>query len=307
VIPAYNEAEVLPLLYQRLTTVMDALDEPYEMIVVDDGSRDGTVARLAAFAAADPRLKYLCLARNFGHQVALTAGLDHASGQAVVTMDADLQHPPELLPELIAKWREGFDIVYTERQNTADAGLVKRLTSRLFYGLINRASATQIPLNAADFRLLDRKVVDSLARLPERARFLRGLIAWVGYQQTVVPFEAPERAAGQTKYTLRKMLRFALDAVTSFSSLPLRIAGYCGFLASIAGFMLGAVTIYQKLFVPDRNLPGYTTIVVLILFLGGLQLICLGIIGEYIAKIYEEVKGRPLYLIRDAVGFGDGS
>jgi len=307
VIPAYNEAEVLPLLYQRLTAVMDALDEPYEMIVVDDGSRDGTVAKLAEFAAADPRLKYLCLARNFGHQVALTAGLDHAAGQAVITMDADLQHPPELLPELIAKWREGNDIVYTERQNTADAGLVKRLTSRLFYGLINRASPTRIPPNAADFRLLDRKVVDSLAKLPERARFLRGLIAWVGYQQTVVPFEAPERAAGQTKYTLRKMLRFALDAVTSFSSLPLRIAGYCGFLASMAGFALGAVTIYQKLFVPDRNLPGYTTIVVLILFLGGLQLISLGIIGEYIAKIYEEVKGRPLYLIRDAVGFGEPS
>lgn len=307
VIPAYHEAEVLPLLHQRLTPVLESLGEPYEVIVVDDGSLDATVQVLDDLAGSDPRWKYLSLARNFGHQVALTAGMDHAAGQAVITMDADLQHPPELLPELIAKWREGFEIVYTERQNTADAGLVKRLTSRLFYGLINRASATQIPLNAADFRLLDRKVVDSLARLPERARFLRGLIAWVGYRQTVVPFEAPERAAGQTKYTFRKMLRFAIDAVTSFSSLPLRMAGYCGFVTSLAGFGLGAATIWQKLFVPDRNVPGYTTIVVLILFLGGLQLISLGIIGEYLAKIYEEVKGRPLYLVRQAVGFRDES
>ena len=307
VIPAYNEAEVLPLLHERLTAVMGGLGEPYEILVVDDGSRDRTPELLAEIATRDEHVKFLSLARNFGHQVALTAGLDHATGQAVITMDADLQHPPELLPELIAKWREGYEIVYTERQDTADAGLVKRLTSRLFYGAINRASATQIPLNAADFRLLDRQVVDSLARLPERARFLRGLIAWVGYRQTVVPFEAPERAAGTTKYTFRKMLRFAVDAVTSFSSLPLRVAGYLGFLTSFAGFGLGAVTIYQKIFVPDRNLPGYTTIVVLILFLGGLQLLSLGIIGEYIAKIYEEVKGRPLYLVRQAVGFRDDS
>jgi len=303
VVPAYNEAEVLPLLHQRLTAVMAPLAEPYEIIVVNDGSSDRTADVLAELAGADSHLRYLTLARNFGHQVALTAGLEHATGDAVITLDADLQHPPELIPELIGRWREGFEIVYTERRDTAGVGWSKKLTSRLFYAVINRASATQIPLGAADFRLLDRRVVLALRHLPERARFLRGLIAWLGYRQTVVPFDAAERAAGQTKYTLGRMVRFAVDAVTSFSSLPLRLASYVGFAVSAAGFLLGAATVYDFLFRPSRNVPGYTTIVVLILFLGGLQLISLGIIGEYIARIYEEVKGRPLYLVRDAVGF----
>ena len=303
VVPAYNEAEVLPLLYERVTAVMAALGESYELILVNDGSRDATAQVLADLAARDPRVRYLTLARNFGHQIALTCGMDHATGDAVITLDADLQHPPELIGELLAQWRAGHEIVYTERRNTAGVGLAKRVTSRLFYGLINRASATHIPLNAADFRLLDRQVVDSLQRLPERARFLRGLIAWVGYRQAVVPFEAPERAAGLTKYTFRKMLRFAVDAVTGFSSLPLQLASYVGFVVSVAGFLLGLVTIWQRLFEPGRNVAGYTTIVVLILFLGGLQLISLGIIGEYIARIYEEVKGRPLYLVREMKGF----
>lgn len=303
VVPAFNEADVLPLLHDRLRAALAQLGDDYEVIVVDDGSRDQTVEVLQSICDQDPNWRYLSFARNFGHQIALTAGMDHAVGDAVVTLDADLQHPPELIAELVEQWRQGYEIVYTERRNTADAGLLKRLTSRVFYALINRSSATRIPLNAADFRLLDRKVVDSLQRLPERARFLRGLIAWVGYRQTVVPFDAPERAAGTTKYTLRKMLRFALNAITSFSSLPLQIASYIGFLVSLAGFALGAATIYDKLVHPDENVPGYTTIVVVVLFLGGLQLISLGIIGEYIARIYEEVKGRPLYLIRDQGGF----
>ncbi|MCC7490953.1 MAG: glycosyltransferase family 2 protein [Fimbriimonadaceae bacterium] len=303
VCPAYNEVEVLPLFCAQLRDVLAAVGEPYEVLLVDDGSRDGTAAWLREEAARDPHLRVIRLARNFGHQVALTAGLDHASGDAVITMDSDLQHPPELIPTLLERWREGAQIVYTERLDTAGVGPLKRLTSRLFYGLINRASATPIPLNAADFRLLDRQVVDSLQRLPERARFLRGLIAWVGYQQAVVPFRAPARAAGQTKYTFRKMLRFALDAVTSFSSLPLRLASYFGFAVSAAGAVLGLATVADYLLRPGRNEPGYTTIVCLILLIGGLQLVSLGIIGEYIARIYEEVKGRPLYLIRETVGF----
>ena len=303
VVPAYNEEEALPLLHERLTAVMAEVGEDYEIIIVNDGSRDGTEAVLEDLAARDPRVKFVSLTRNFGHQVALTAGMDHAAGDAVVTLDADLQHPPELIPTLLEHWRAGNEIVYTERTDTAGVSWFKRATSRLFYALINRASTTRIPLNAADFRLLDRKVVDSLSRLPERARFLRGLIAWVGYRQAVVPYEAGKRAAGDPKYNFRRMLHFAVDGVTSFSSLPLQAASYVGFSVSAIGFLYGLVVLYWK--ARDLNVAGWTTTVCLILFLGGLQLICLGVIGEYLARIYEEVKGRPLYLVRKTAGFDE--
>lgn len=301
VVPAHNEQEVLPQFLARVTAVMTDLGESYEVVFVNDGSSDNTAQVLADLASADPHVRYLNLARNFGHQIALTAGLEHASGDCVVTLDSDLQHPPEMIPELVGKWREGFEVVCTEKTDTVDIGWSKKLATQIFYRLLNRVSNTQIPLNTADFRLLDRRVVDTLSELPERARFLRGLIAWVGYRQTVIPYEASARAAGQPSYTVRKLAQLALDGITSFSTVPLRVASYLGFLVSLAGFLYGLLVIGWKL----RGLTpeGWTTTVCLILFLGGLQLICLGIIGEYVARIYEEVKHRPLYLVREAVGF----
>ncbi|MBI2301969.1 MAG: glycosyltransferase family 2 protein [Armatimonadetes bacterium] len=302
VVPAFNEEQALPLLHERLTAVMAGLGEDYEIVVVDDGSRDGTRDVLARLAGADSHLRYLVLSRNFGHQLALTAGLDHARGDAVISLDADLQHPPELIPELVRRWREGHEIVYTQRTDTAGAGWFKRLSSRWFYALINRASAVHVPENAADFRLLDRRVVDDLRRFPERARFLRGMIAWLGYRQAVVPFEAPVRAAGEAKYNVRKMLLFAIDAITSFSSLPLRLASAMGFFFSLVGVVYVMVVVYWYFYA--QVVPGWSTTVCLILIVGGLQLTCLGVMGEYLARIYEEVKGRPLYLVREMAGFG---
>lgn len=301
---ALDEADNLPRLHERLTAVLSALGEPYEIILVDDGSRDATPAVLAELAAADSHLRYLRLSRNFGQQAALSAGLERARGAAVITLDADLQHPPEQIVELVAQWRAGAQIVYTQRTDPPRVGWLKRVTSRGFYRLLNRLSATPVPLGAADFRLLDRPVVDALRAMPERARFLRGLIAWAGYTTAVVPYTAGERAAGAPKYTLARMLRFALDGLTSFSSAPLKWAGGCGCLTALLGFLYGLSVVYDRFFT-DRNVEGWTTLVVLLLFLGGLNLVFLGIVGEYLARIYDEVKQRPLYLVREAVGFDE--
>lgn len=301
---ALNEADNLPALHSRLTASLAALGEPYEIVMVDDGSTDDTPRVLAELAAADPHLRYLRLSRNFGQQIALTAGLERARGAAVITLDADLQHPPELLGELVRRWRAGAQIVYTQRTDTPQLGWLKRTTSRGFYRLLNRLSATEVPQAAADFRLLDRQVVESLRQMPERARFLRGLIAWTGYTTDCVPYAAGERAGGAPKYTLGRMIRFALDGLTSFTSAPLKLASVIGFVIALLGFLYGLLIIYHKLFT-TRNVPGWTTLVVLVLFLGGLNLIFLGIVGEYIARIFEEVKQRPLYLVREAVGFDE--
>jgi polyisoprenyl-phosphate glycosyltransferase len=302
VIPVYNEAEVLPALYDRLTRVLEALIEPYELIFVDDGSQDDSPLLLRDIQARDERVKFLSLSRNFGHQIAITAGLDYSSGQAAVVMDADLQDPPEVIPRLIEQWRKGYDIVFAVRAKRQGDGLFKRATAAIFYRLFRRMTATEIPLDAGDFRLMSRRAVEVLQSLRERNRFIRGLAGWVGFPQTSVSFVRDVRQAGETKYPLKKMLRFALNGLMSFSLVPLQLASYFGFLISSIAFFYIAYAIGLKLFT-DRVVLGWTSVMVAVLFLGGVQLISLGIIGEYIGRIYEEVKQRPLYVVDEAKGF----
>jgi polyisoprenyl-phosphate glycosyltransferase len=302
VIPVYNEAEVLPSLYDRLTRVMEGLVEPYEIIFVNDGSQDDSTPLLRDFQAKDGRVKFLNFSRNFGHQIAITAGLDYSSGQAAVVMDADLQDPPEVIPRLIDQWRKGYDVVFAVRAKRQGEGLFKRATAAIFYRLFRRMTATEIPLDAGDFRLMSRRAVDTLQSIRERNRFIRGLAGWIGFRQTSVTFVRDVRQAGETKYPLKKMLRFALNGLLSFSLVPLQLASYLGFLISSIGFFYIAYAIGLKLFT-DRVVLGWTSVMVAVLFLGGVQLISLGIIGEYIGRIYEEVKQRPLYIVDEAKGF----
>jgi polyisoprenyl-phosphate glycosyltransferase len=302
VIPVYNEAEVLPALYDRLTRVMEGLVEPYEIIFVNDGSRDDSTLLLRDFQARDERVKLLSFSRNFGHQIAITAGLDYSSGQAAVVMDADLQDPPEVVPQLIEQWRKGYDIVFAVRAKRQGEGFFKRATAALFYRLFRRMAATEIPLDAGDFRLMSRRAVEALQSIRERNRFIRGLAGWIGFRQTTVTFVRDVRQAGETKYPLKKMLRFALNGLLSFSLMPLQLASYLGFLISSIGFFYIVYAIGLKLFT-NRVVWGWTSVMVAVLFLGGVQLVSLGIIGEYIGRIYEEVKQRPLYVVDEAKGF----
>jgi polyisoprenyl-phosphate glycosyltransferase len=302
VIPVYNEAEVLPALYDRLTRVLEALIEPYEIIFVNDGSQDDSPLLLRDFQARDERVKFLSFSRNFGHQIAITAGLDYSSGQAAVVMDADLQDPPEVIPRLIEQWRKGYDIVFAVRAKRQGEGLFKRATATIFYRLFRRMTATEIPLDAGDFRLMSRRAVEALQSIRERNRFIRGLAGWIGFPQTSVTFVRDVRQAGETKYPLKKMLQFALNGLMSFSLVPLQLASYLGFLISSIAFFYIAYAIGLKLFT-DRVVLGWTSVMVAVLFLGGVQLISLGIIGEYIGRIYEEVKQRPLYVVDEAKGF----
>ncbi len=306
VVPLFNEMETLPLLYERLTGVMERLGEPYEVIFVNDGSQDGSLEFLKELAGKDQRIKFLSLSRNFGHQTAMTCGLDYSRGEAVVVMDADLQDPPEFIPELINKWREGFDVVYAIREQRPGDSPFKRVTAALFYRLIRRLARFDIPADTGDFRLLSRRAVEALKKAKERGRFVRGLVSWIGYRQTGVRFVRQERVAGRTKYPFRKMLRFAVDGITSFSFLPLQMATYFGFITSGLSFIYIVWAVLQKL-LTDRPVVGWTSVIVVMLFIGGVQLITLGVIGEYIGRIYEEVKQRPLYLVDEAVGFESGS
>lgn len=302
IIPVYNEAEVVPALYWRLTRIMEGLGELYEIIFVDDGSRDDSPALLRELWEKDTRVKFLSLSRNFGHQIAITAGLDHSSGQAVIVMDADLQDPPELIPQLIEQWRKGFDLVFAVRQQRRGDGLFKRATAALFYRIFRYLSATDIPMDAGDFRLMSRRAVEALKVIRERNRFIRGLAGWIGFPQTSVPFVRDVRQAGETKYSLKTMVRFAFNGIISFSLVPLQLAGYFGFVVSATSFVYLAYAVWLKLFT-DRVVLEWTSVMVAMLFLGGVQLISLGIIGEYFGRIYEEVKQRPLYIIGEAKGF----
>jgi len=304
VAPVFNEEGILEELHRRVTKVMDTLDEPYELVLVNDGSTDRSLELMLRLRERGDRVKIINFSRNFGHQVAITAGLDYAQGDAVIIIDADLQDPPEVILDLIAKWKEGYEVVYAVRESRRGETWFKELTAKLFYRLMSRITDVEIPKDAGDFRLTDRKVVKALREIRERHRFMRGLSVWTGFRQTGVTYVRAERYAGETKYPLRKMLRFALDGITSFSYLPLQIATYLGFaIASISLIAIIAV-IFLRLY-GRHALLGQATTLVSVLFLGGIQLIFLGIIGEYLGRIYDEVKARPLYLVSDTWGFGE--
>jgi dolichol-phosphate mannosyltransferase len=302
VVPMFNEEEMVPAFHAEVTRVLKGAGVSFEVIYVDDGSRDGTLDKLRALQAADPAVRVLSFSRNFGHQAAMSAGLDAAAGRAVAIMDGDLQDPPALLPAMMEKWREGFDVVYAVRRSRDGETLFKRFTAHVFYRFLRAAAGIDLPVDTGDFRLVDRKVVDALRALPERNRFLRGLVSWIGFRQTGVPFDRPARAAGETKFSLWKMVRFAVDGITSFSVLPLRLVTATGFLcAGISAVLLGWA-LYVKLFT-DQGVQGWTSIMGVVLFLGGVQLLSVGILGEYVARLVDETKRRPLYLIRDRLGF----
>lgn len=297
--PIYNEIENLPLLYARVREVMEQTGETWELILVDDGSRDGSTEVMRKLAAQDDRVRPVIFARNFGHQIAVTAGMDYSRGDAVLIIDADLQDPPEVMLELIQKWREGYQVVYAVRKERAGESAFKLKSAALFYRFINKLTDIKIPLDTGDFRLLDRKVVDVMNHMPEKHRFLRGMGAWVGFKQIGVEYNREARHAGETKYPLKKMLKLALNAVTSFSYVPLQIATWIGFIAAVLSVLAIPIVIILRL-TKVAQLTGQATTLIMVLFFGGVQLISLGIIGEYIGRIYDEVKGRPLYIVAEA-------
>ena len=304
VIPVLDEIETLPELRRRLTEVMDQLDGACEVVLVDDGSTDGSYAAMEAIHEDDPRFRVVRLSRNFGHQIALTAGLDHAEGDAAIIMDADLQDPPEVAIAMAEKWREGYSVVYAVRDARDGESWFTRFTARRFYRLMGRLSEVEIPHDAGDFRLVDRRAIDAVTSMREHRRYLRGMFSWVGYDQTAVHYTRDARQAGQTKFSLGKMLSFATDGVISFSSVPLRIILNFGFLIALTSLLAAAASVVLKL-LDVYTVPGWASIVVAISLLGGLQLLMLGVIGEYVARIHEEVKRRPLYLVRDRLGVAE--
>lgn len=300
VAPVFNEEKTLPHFYQRLRSVLETLGEPWSIIFVDDGSRDGSLTLLRQLHAEEPRVGVISFARNFGHQIAITAGLDVADGDAVIIIDTDLQDPPEVIPALVAEWRKGYEVVFAVRSARAGETAFKLTTAKVFYHILSRIAAVHIPHDTGDFRLMDRRAVLAMRRLREHHRFMRGLSSWVGFRQTGVPYRRHERFAGRTHYPLHKMLRLAVDAMTSFSYLPLQLASTLGF--SIAGLSLAGIVLAIILRLVNHTVAGQATTLVAVLFIGGIQLMSLGIIGEYLGRIYDEVKDRPLYLVREAFG-----
>ncbi len=306
VVPLFNEADNVDELLRRIGNVVRDLRVPpaaYELILVDDGSRDATLEKLLDTAHADPHVRVISLSRNFGHQIAATAGLDAARGDAVVLMDGDLQDPPELVEEFLEQFRAGYDVVYATRRRRAGESRFKLFTAALFYRIIRRLTNVSIPVDTGDFRLMSRRVVAALRSSRERHRFIRGLVSWVGYRQTGIEYDRAERFSGASKYPVSKMLKFAIDGITAFSEIPLRLATWFGFFVSVIGFLVAAFEVGLRVFT-GYNLPGYTSTIFAILFLGGVQLITIGILGEYVGRVYDEIKGRPLYLVADNVGTG---
>jgi glycosyltransferase involved in cell wall biosynthesis len=301
VIPVFNEVESLPELYRTLQLMVEKVGESWEWIFINDGSTDGSLELLRSLRESDSRIRIVDFVRNFGHQIAVTAGLDIAGGEAVIIMDADLQDPPEVIPDLIAKWKEGYEVVYGVRSERRGETWFKEFTAKLFYRIIFRITDIRIPLDTGDFRLLDRKVVATLHQMRERHRFLRGMAAWVGFRQVGVPYERKARFAGKTKYPFNKMIRLALNAITSFSYFPLQLATYFGFFCAIMAALAILIVIVLRLSKPDAFF-GQASTLIAVLFLGGVQLICIGILGEYIGRIYDEAKGRPLYIVREESG-----
>lgn len=303
-IPCYNEAENLEILFSRLQSVLNPLNLDYEIVCINDGSKDDTLKLLIDYHDRDNRIKVINLSRNFGKEIAMSAGLDYTTGKAVIPIDADLQDPPELIIDLIEKWREGFDMVYAVRKSRQGESWLKKKTADYFYSFIGKISTIPIPANTGDYRLLDEKVVIALRQLPEKNRFMKGLFSWVGYRQTAIYFERLPRYGGKSSFNYWKLWNFALDGITSFSSIPLKVWSYFGLIISLISLLYGLFLLLKTL-IFGVDLPGYASTIVAILFLGGIQLITLGVIGEYIARIYEEVKGRPLYLIRETYGLLD--
>lgn len=299
VVPVFNEAESLSYLYEQVIKVMEKIGEPFELVLVNDGSSDRSYQIMQVLHERDPRVRVIDFSRNFGHQIAISAGLDYARGQAVVIMDADLQDPPEVIPALIACWKNGAEVVYAQRSQRKGETPLKLLTAAAFYRLITQLTSVDIPRDAGDFRLLDRRVVDVLVKMREQHRFMRGLSAWVGFRQKAVPYIRHERFAGTTKYPLRKMINFSLDAITSFSHVPLKLATSFGFV--LAGISLLGILIAVILRIFTGAIVGQASTLILVLFLGGIQLIFLGIIGEYLGRIYDEVRARPLYIVREVL------
>jgi glycosyltransferase involved in cell wall biosynthesis len=303
-IPIFNEAGTIPELGRRLGQVLDGLGVPSEVILVNDGSSDGSLEELRRLADADPRFKVIDLSRNFGHQAALYAAMTRASGEAVVLMDGDLQDPPELIPSLLARWEEGYEVVLAVRRKRKE-GWLKRTAYSVYYRLLRSVAYVPIPVDSGDFSLMDRRIVRLVCEMPERNKFLRGLRAWAGFRQTSLEYERDARYAGETKYTLPKLFRLALDGLLSYSFVPLRLAFVVGAIVSLGSFALAAVYFFQRIF-SDNPIPrGFTTIAVLVLFLGGVQLLTIGIIGEYLGRIYDEVKRRPEFVVRETFGLDD--
>lgn len=302
VVPMYNEEEVIEETYRRLREVMDRTGESYELVFVNDGSRDRTAEIMERLCSGDSRVRLLNFSRNFGHQIAITAGMDYAAGQAIVVIDADLQDPPEVILRMIDMWKQGYDVVYGKRLKRKGETVFKKITALFFYRLLRSMTNVDIPVDTGDFRLIDRKVADVLRGLKEKNRFVRGLVSWVGFRQTSVEYVREERWAGETKYPLKKMLRFAMDGITSFSHKPLRLATYLGFGLSGLSFIYLVVVVIQALFT-DTTIQGWASTVAINLFFNGIVLILLGVIGEYVGRIYDESKDRPLYIMQEVRGF----
>lgn len=298
VIPVYNEEQNVAALLERLDGVVKQLNVAVEFVFINDGSRDNTIAIIKQFAQLDDRIKYIDLSRNFGHQVAVSAGLDNCQGNSVVIIDADLQDPPELIIPMYEKYKKGFEVVYAKRRTREGESALKKVTAKYFYRILQRITSINIPVDTGDFRIIDRKIVEVLRQMPEREKYLRGQIAWVGFNQTFVEYDRDSRQAGQTGYTYRKMIRFALDGITSFSNFPLKFATIMGFTVSVISFIIMLYALYGR-FISHDYVPGWASLMLSVLFIGGVQLICVGIIGEYISRISANVRNRPLYIVRD--------
>ncbi len=298
VIPIYNEAEGINELHRRLTMAVKPLVDSYELIFVNDGSQDKSFQKLKAIARVDETVKYIGFSRNFGHQIAVTAGLNHATGDAVVIIDGDLQDPPEAIADLYQKYQEGYKVVYAKRRQRKGETFFKKFTAKLFYRILSKITAIDIPIDTGDFRIMDKIVVEQLNQMPEPNKFLRGQIAWIGFKQTFIEFDREERKYGETGYSVGKMFRFALDGITGFSNFPLRVASILGFWVSGIAFLIILYALYGY-FILDKNVTGWTSMMVSVMFIGGIQLITIGIIGEYISRIQENVKQRPLYIVEE--------
>lgn len=298
VIPVYNEEKNIYKLHERLTDIIQKMQLSYEFVFVNDGSRDNSLNLVKGLASTDPHIRFIDFSRNFGHQVAVTAGLDHCKGDAVVIIDSDLQDPPELIAEMYSKMKEGYEVVYAKRKSRAGENFLKKFTAKIFYRLLAKITSVEIPVDTGDFRIMNKKIVEVLKQMPEQQKYLRGQIPWIGFRQTYVEYDRDERHAGETGYTYRKMLRFAMDGITSFSTAPLKFATASGFAVSFISFIWIIYALFARFIIRDY-VPGWTSIMIAVLFIGGVQLICIGIIGEYISRMSANIRSRPLYVIRE--------